>query len=235
MRLIAACPLLALSACTLVVGNGNRTSEAQTVGAFSKIDVGSILNATVGPGSRSVTVTTDQNLQQYVEVSVVGDTLRLRTTSDVSFSGGLGSLRSIDVAVTNDLLEAITASGSADVIAAATPVTTFPIDASGSSNVQVTSLSATNLQVTATGSSDVTVSGTATNGILIAKGSSDVDTKGVSLQTADLELSGSSDLRSSVSTTLTGNLSGDSSATVTGNPASSVNRTGDSDLTLNAP
>jgi hypothetical protein len=229
--LVVAAAVLATSACSAIVGNGNVTTEPRTVGAFTKLEVDSALNVTASLGARAVTITTDQNLQQYVEAAVVGDTLRLRVTPGVS----IGFPSRLEATVANDVLEGVVASGAVHVTGVATPVTALVVTASGASTVTLTSVAATSITADATGASQVTLSGTATSGSLVAEGASLVDTRGVPLTTASVSASGASTIKARVSSTLSGLASGASSVLITGTPASTASASGSSTVQLGQP
>jgi hypothetical protein len=223
---------LALQACgPLVSGNGAFTSEPRTVGAFKRVEVGNALVATLATGARSVTVNTDQNLQQYIEAVVEGDTLKLRVPPLTN----LTSSRPLAVAVVNDLFEGVQASGAAEVTGPATPATPYVVGASGAAKVTLTGLSTTSLEVSASGASRVTLTGTATSATLGASGASIVDVKAVPLQTAAIDISGASTLKARVASTLSGSVSGASTALITGHPASTATPSGASTITFDVP
>lgn len=223
---------LVLAGCGVFVpGNGTFTTQPRTVGAFTKVEVGNAITATLSTGARSVTITTDENLQSYIEAVVEGDTLRLRVPTLTNLS----STRPFTATVVNDVFEGVHASGAAQVTGVATPATTYPVEASGAASVTLTGLSTTTLQVDASGASTVTLTGTATAATLHASGASGVDVRGVPLQSATIDVSGASSLKARVSATLGGSVSGASTALITGSPASTVSVSGASDLRLNQP
>lgn len=216
MRTMLMLSLLALSGCGLafVSGDGRLESQEREVGAFRGVSVHSGLNALVTTGSRSVTVRTDANLQSLVETAVEGEVLQVRLKPGVTITHA----SALEVVVTNDVIEQVSASGGSHVTAGATPVASFPVDASGGSHVTVSGISATSLNATASGGSHLTVSGAATEAAVVGSGGSILDLRAVPLSTANVDLSGGSSLRATISSRVSGSLSGGSTATITGQP-----------------
>jgi hypothetical protein len=223
--------VLSLGACRLETGNGQVTTETRTVGAFKKLEVDSALTVVASLGTPAVQVTTDQNLQQYVEAVVTGETLVLRVTPGVN----LGGASRLEARVVNDVLEGVVGSGAVHVAATASPVASFTAVASGASTVTVSGVDATSLTAEASGASALTVSGAATAGTLTSSGASTLDTRGVPLTSAGVTVSGASTLRAAVGASLSGAVSGASVGLITGHPAQTVSLTGASTLSLDQP
>jgi hypothetical protein len=172
----------------------------------------------------------EDNLHPLVETFVEEDTLVVRVKPSTMVAPG----RTLDVTITNDLLEGLQASGGSRVTAVATPSERFPVTASGGSVVQVTSLSSTEFSIDASGGSEVTVSGAATGAQVEASGGSDLLLQGVPLQWLRVTASGGATVLARVSQTLTGKASGGSTITVIGTPASTVATSGGSQVRVGA-
>lgn len=212
--------------CANVVGNGVLLTETRETGAFRRVSLNSGVHAKVTTGARAVGLKADQNLISLYETVVEGETLVVRAKDG---SVTLPS-KAVEVTVSNDLIEGVTASGGADVLTSATSVDEFVIGASGGSTVILSGLTSQRLVVDASGASKVTVAGTANSGTVNASGASTVDTRGVSLQSATLEVSGGSLVRAAVSQHLAGAASGGSSVVITGTPTGDIALSGASTL-----
>lgn len=225
--LLALALFLALCGCQVVVGNGQLTTTPREVPAFRRLSVSDALNVTATTGARGVAVSADENLQSYIEVLVEGDVLVIRARRGVSLS----SKTPIQATVSNNLLEAVDASGASNVTANVTPVETLRVSASGSSHVTLNGVSSTTVVADASGSSDSTFTGAASTAELSGSGSSDLRLRDLTLGSATIHLSGSSTLWAQISGSVSGDASGASSAFITGTPTSSVQLSGSSKLT----
>jgi hypothetical protein len=221
---------LLLSGCQAVVGSGRVTSTTRDVSAFRRISIASGITANATTGSRSVTIRTDDNLQDLVETVVEGDTLTVRLRPSVL----LASRKELAADITNDLLEGVDASGGAHVTSALTPVGTLRVTGSGGSTIEASPVAATVISLDASGGSDLTLSGAATDGTVVSSGGSDVTIRQLPLDTLHVDISGGSTLAARVALTLSGDVSGGSTATIIGTPSSSVTTSGGSRVTTGA-
>ena len=82
--------LLLLSACDEQVhenGSGTITTETRNVGAFSELEVEGEYEIVLQEGPHSlVTIVTDENLHQYIETVVEGNTLKIKEIEEVEAS-----------------------------------------------------------------------------------------------------------------------------------------------------
>src|SRR5262249_24969121 len=88
--LLAACVVL-IAACHLpgVRGNGHIKTEERQVAAFASLDAGGTFEIQWQSGSPALRITTDENLLNYIENNVSGDTLNLRTRDHVCPTRGI--------------------------------------------------------------------------------------------------------------------------------------------------
>jgi len=217
--------------CQSVAGDGTVSSEVRTVGAFRSLSVGSAITASIIPGSRSLTLRADENLLPLIETKVDGDTLVI----DLAPGKRIDRFTTLQATITNDVLEGVTASGAAIVTGTATATTDFPLTISGASRTTIDSISSTSVTVDASGASAATLEGAATSAKLTGSGASSIDLRQLPVSTAQLELSGGSQLRAQVSSHVGGSLSGASSATIIGTPTVDVAQSGGSHLELASP
>ena len=221
---------LVLSACQGVVGSGNVTTTTRDVSAFRRISIASGINAQASTGTRALTIRADDNLQSLIQTRVENDTLIVQLKPNTL----VGASHTMEAEISNDVFEALDASGGVHVTMTATPVTSFPVTASGGSIVDITGLSATDFAVDASGGSVVTLAGAATRGTANASGGSDLKLTGVPLESLAVSASGGSTISARVSGTLTGSASGGSTISIVGTPASTVDSSGGSQVHLGA-
>jgi hypothetical protein len=228
---LGALGLLLLGCGTTIAPSGTVTTTTRDVSAFRRISIGSGFVAHASAGTRALSIRTSDNLQDLVDTTVSGETLRVQLKPMTSVLG----TATLEATITNDLLEGVEGSGAATITATATPTTAFRVTSSGASKVTVDGISCTTVTVDASGDSTATLSGAATGGTATASGASTVDLKGVPLTTLQADVSGASTIKARVSATLNGSASGASQIIITGSPANSVQTSGASSVQLNAP
>lgn len=222
--------LAALTACQGVVGSGRVTTTTREVPAFRRLAIASGIKVHATPGPRALRVRADDNLQPLIETLVEGDTLLVRLNSQTVATSG-----TMEAEISNDVLEALDASGGAHVTMTATPVGSFVLTASGGSFIDVTGLSSTDFTLDASGGSAVTLAGAATRGTANASGGSQLTLTQVPLESLTLAASGGSTITASVSGSLAGSVSGGSIVNIRGTPASTVESSGGSQVHLGVP
>lgn len=218
---------LALTACQGLVGSGRVVTQDREITPFKRLAVHSGINAVTTNGPRGLTVRTDDNVQSLVETFVQGDTLVVRLQHDTVLMVGR-----VEATISNDVFEALDASGGSNVTITATPITRFDLTASGGSDVQLRGLSSDDFTVDASGGSDVTIEGTANRADVIASGGSTLRLKDVALESLALDASGGSTVNARVSSMITGSASGGSTVTIVGTPTNRVDRSGGSEVSV---
>ncbi len=217
LRRTLALALLSLTACgPLVVGNGKRVTTTRDQPAFTRVDVSSAIELTATPGPAKVTVSTDENLQEFIETFVEGDRLVVRVRDEVN----LGFPHRIFVEVSSPRLEALTASGASTARFGATACDRFELEASGASTVSVTGLDSTLVKANASGSSTVRATGTSKQLDADASGSSSMLIRELSSTNATVRADGASVLQFTATGTASGHASGASTIEIFGHPAS---------------
>src|SRR5581483_9908833 len=163
-------PLITLlSACNAgIFGDGQPQSESRQVDRFRQVSIASGFTALVSLGPQGVTVRTDDNILPFVETFVQGESLVVRVKPGTV----LMNVTALEVAVSNDVMEGVDASGGAIVNATATQVDRFEADASGGSQVHVDQVSSGSIEADASGGSGITLSGAAKSASANASGGS---------------------------------------------------------------
>jgi hypothetical protein len=176
----------------------------------------------------SVEVETDDELADIL-TEVRGSTLTIRRKSSVNFFDWGGDNGS--VSVTLPTLVSLTASGGSEVETQGTFTSErLTIVASGGSDVEI-DVAAGTLEAETSGGSDLTLSGSARSVSVSSTGGSDLNAGRLTADVADVHSSGGSDLTIAVREKITGDASGGSDVTYTGNPPTvDVDTSGGSDV-----
>lgn len=141
-------------------GSGDLVTETRDLTGFDSIEVGSALDLDLRVHPEAdfeVIVTFDDNIIEDVVTRVNGDTLVL----DLDGSFNLEGDPDRKISVVMPALEAIDASGAADVSASGT-TSAYSVDASGASQLDLRQLEATDIEIDVSGASDVDVFATGT-------------------------------------------------------------------------
>ena len=177
------------------IGSGHATTEQFNLTDFTAISASHGFNVVITQGSSySVKVTTDDNLQQYVDVHKGGSTLY------VGLKPGFGiSTTQLKVEVTMPNLTNLQLSGGSQATA---------------QNLNL----AGNLGIDFSGGSRATLSGTAVDLTVGGSGGSNINLQDLQVQNARVDLSGGSQAKVNASGRLDVNLSGGSQLQYRGNP-----------------
>ncbi len=212
-RVFIAMIILISSSC---IGNKNLTpviSEERDVPPFQAIKVqnGIDVYITYGPKDK-IKVETNENTMQYLITEVRNDVLRIYfKRSGVWF-------REARVYVTTNQLKEIDASGGSDVKSENTiDADDLKLKASGGSDIEL-AVNATNLTAEASGGADIMLSGYAVNLVAHTSGGSDLKAFDLTVDKAELEASGGSDIKITVTKELSARASGGADILYKGNP-----------------
>ncbi|MCB0456856.1 MAG: head GIN domain-containing protein [Flavobacteriaceae bacterium] len=207
---------------TKVVGNGNVTTKTVSTGAYDEIKlVGSMDVHLVSGNEGNISVTTDDNLHEYVVIEVKGNELIIKTEKNYY----LKTKNGIHVTVPFQDISEVSLTGSGDidtknVIKAAN----FEVNLTGSGNIKLM-VDATTVETEVTGSGDITMEGTTENLKVTVTGSGDF--KGFDLQsnTTEARVNGSGDAQIVANKNLNARVSGSGDITYKGNPERSDTKT----------
>lgn len=208
---------------TFVTGNGKVISETRSISSiYDSISTEGVGTVIIKNGSPSVVVSTDSNIQEYIETFVEGSTLRIKSrdfTNFVSFSD-------LTVTVTMPSLVSIKNSGTAELSADSFTSSTFQVNLSGTGKITAAALS-TNLKLTNSGTGTITMTGSTININIIHSGTGVVNAGLCPAVNANVTLSGTGDILVSASSYISGYLSGIGSISCYGSPTTkSITRTG---------
>ncbi len=174
----------------LVVGSGEVIEKDVSVSDFDKIDVQGIGSVFVEIGDEeTVRIEAQDNLMEYLEVEVRGDTLEIRQRPGV----GLRPTRPLNFYVTAKALDSITLSGSADVEVEDNLESKkdFTLRLSGAGDITLADLEAESISLKLSGTGDVTAKKwDASNTEIVVSGAGSVKVEEIAADTLETKLSG---------------------------------------------
>lgn len=204
--------------------------ESRPLAGFDAVEVGGGIDLFLRQGTGFVVeVEADDEEAAEIVTEVLGKTLEIRRKSSFKFFGWSGDLGPVHV--TLPALVSLTASGGSDVKTEGTFTgDNLKVVASGGSDV-VIDVSAGTVDVQASGGSDLTLTGSARSASVQSSGGSDLNASRFTADEAQVQSSGGSDLSIAVREKISGDASGGSDVTYTGQPSSvNVNTSGGSDV-----
>jgi hypothetical protein len=198
-----------------VVGSGHVVDVKRTPGAFSKLRVEGSVDVDARPGATpSATVHTDDNLAQFIETEVEGDTLLVRARKGSSFRTH-GPLK---VVVEFSQLTEIQQHGSADVHVFEISSPRLESSITGSGDLKVDHAQLGELRVSIAGSGDVSIDGKADEAHFHIAGSGDVRADQLVARKVEVAVSGSGDAHVNATDALDAHVAGSGDVTYRGHP-----------------
>ncbi len=178
-----------------VVGSGTLRTQEEAVSDFNVVSVASGFRVEItNSSSYSVSITADDNLFTYIQVSKTGNTLTIRLTPGISVQSS-----ALKAEITMPSLREIQFSG-------------------GTIGTAEEFVSTQNSRVELSGGSSLNMKGTANNLVALCSGGSSLDLSDFKVTNADVSFSGGSQGTISLSGVLNANLSGGSRLFYIGNP-----------------
>jgi predicted small secreted protein len=222
--------VLLLSACNtrLIRGSGDLITEVRDVSDFNRVQLdGSGDLIIIQSDGASLSVETDDNLMQYVETDVRGDTLYLgfdnRDFTAVSPTRLRYTLHVID-------LEGMVVDGSGDIESESLETNHLEILIDGSGDIKIDSLFAEEVDITLDGSGRLELAGEVTRQDILSDSSGDYLGGDLHSESADVVLDGSGEVTVWVTESLDVNLDGSGSVNYYGNPTVNSSDSGSGDL-----
>ena len=219
----------------VVVGSGNVETREMDFSGFSRISAGHRFEVEiVQSDSYSISITADDNLFEYIQVSKAGETLRIGLKPTVGYASG-----TLRAEITMPELYELDLSGMTHgTIKGFSTSEDFDLELSGASSLNINDMAAGDISIELSGASrasgDITASGDAqfdlsgaskaeltgsANDILIeASGASQLSLDNFPVNNADVELSGASRATVNLDGRLDADLSGASKLSYIGEP-----------------
>ncbi|MDX2010651.1 MAG: DUF2807 domain-containing protein [Myxococcaceae bacterium] len=213
-RLVSLSLLLVLPACGGggLIGSGRRVTESRDATPFATLEVHSAIVVTATKGPPTLTIEADDNVIGLVRTDVTNDRLVIRLPDGMVL---FPSTKPIEVRLSNERFEGVSASGASEVRFPATRTNTLRLEASGASVLEASGVDADAVLVDLSGASRLVASGRATSMALTVSGSSSATTRELPVDRLTLEVHGASNV-SATAVTVDGALSGASQAELAG-------------------
>ena len=226
-----------LSGCWLfgvVTGSGNLVTEEMDFSDFTRVEVGHAFEVEITQsGSYSVSITADDNLFEYIQVSKSGETLKMGLKSPYGYQSvtlrakiTMPELHGLDLSgatrgtaqgfsSSHDFVLELSGASSLDMVDMSAGDIKF--DLSGAS-VVTGSISAVDAQFDLSGASRVELEGSANNMLITSSGASHLELADFPVRKVDINLSGASEASVNLCVKLDVDLSGGSNLRYIGEP-----------------
>lgn len=194
-------------------GNGNIVEKSQNVNPFDEIEVSGNFNIILVEGeSPKVTITTDENLHDYIEVTRSGDILEIRSKEN------LQSSESNDVVITYQELNSLRAGGASNITNRGVLAGDgFALDLSGAGAVQL-KVDLKKLIVNVSGAGSVELEGKASEQDISMSGAGGLDASRLETKYTQIDISGVGGAEVFVTEVLEASVSGVGGVTYKGDP-----------------
>ena len=202
-----------------VVGNGNVVTKTVNTSDYAGIQAVGSIDVHLQKGVEgTITVTTDDNLQEYIIIEVKDDNmLVIRTKKNTN----LKTKKGIHVTVPFQDISEVSLVGSGDVDSKDAIVTpTLDISVTGSGDM-VLMVDATSINAKVTGSGDMKLSGKATDLEVKISGSGDYEGTSLIAENTQVYISGSGDAEVYAKSSLKARVNGSGGIKYAGNPVKS--------------
>jgi hypothetical protein len=183
-----------------VRGNGDIKTDDRTISAFTEIDAGGAFEIEWQSGSPALRITTDENLLDYIESEVSGDTLRLRTREHI------WPTHDVKVIVSSPTRTGARIRGAVKLTAKQLTGPKFALEASGASHVSL--------------------DGNIDELLADMTGASELNASGLQTKTAEISTTGAGDAEVAVAETLKVAITGAGKVSYSGNPTIEKHITG---------
>ncbi|MET0637092.1 MAG: head GIN domain-containing protein [Chitinophagaceae bacterium] len=227
--LISFLSLAVLSSCRMLSsrsehGDGNVISQTRNFSGFNGVEVGGAIDVYVTSDSNySVKVETDQNLQEFVDVFMDGNTLRIgnKDYTNVEPSG------QIKVYVSGPAFSKLGASGASNIYSTGrlTSSSRLDIDLSGACSVKL-DIKAPEVEVEMSGACNAELTGETKDLRVDGSGSTGLKAFGLLAENVDVDLSGAGDAEVYASVKLNAGTSGAASIEYKGTASVSTDISG---------
>ena len=198
-----------------VKGNGTITTKTVAITPYNHLNVVGSMDITLVEGDEtSITVTTDENVHEYVEITSGGGVLKISLKNVTSLSTKKG----IKITVPFRDLNEVSLVGSGDIQSdKRINADIFMVSLTGSGDITL-EINSQQIDAKLTGSGDVSLKGTATNIEIKVSGSGDFDAKNLEADNAEAYVSGSGDATVYAKKSLKARVNGSGDISYKGNP-----------------
>ena len=198
----------------IITGSGNLVTETYDYSDFTILEVGNGFDVELTRSNAySIEITTDDNVQEYLDVTKSGDTLRIRLTGFRSYSSV-----TLEAKITMpDIYEITLSGGSQGEITGFSSSNDFSAALSGGSGLEG-NITTGDAEFDLSGGSRVTLVGSGNDLVIKSSGGSHLTLESFPIENADINISGGGSATINISGTLDINLSGGSKVIYVGEP-----------------
>ena len=189
------------------------TTKTRSVGEYDTIKVVGFLDVYLEKGTESqITVTTDENLHEYLKIEVQDNTLILKTKEEINIKTQMG----VRITVPFEIISKLALVGSGNIESKDTiSVNNFDVSVTGSGNI-IFPVKTIEFKALVAGSGGITVAGTATDAEVKLLGSGDFNGFNLNAQNTKVSISGSGEAELIANKNLIAKSNGSGDITVAG-------------------
>ena len=199
-----------------ISGNGEVTTKTISTGDYDIIEATGFMDVHLVKGNEgNITVRTDNNLQEYIQVEVKDNRLILTTKGEVY----LETKKGVHITVPFDVISKVALTGSGDIETKdVIKVNEFAASVTGSGDV-VLAVEASKVRAKITGSGDMSLSGSTSNIEVNVSGSGDFNGFNMDSQNTNVSVTGSGDAKVVANESLVARVNGSGDIVYKGKPA----------------
>jgi len=187
---VALVAMVVLAGC--VQGSGNVITESRDVSEFDEVELRGIGRLEITQGTTTeLSVTADDNLMQYIETKVEGDTLQISVKHRSLPFFTVNPTETIVYELTVPSLTRVSLSGSGKIVVDGLETDEFTVEISGSGDLEASDLRADSFTYQLSGSGKATVSGKVDSQDVQVSGSGRLEAGDLQSAEAFIEISGS--------------------------------------------
>lgn len=198
-----------------ISGNGNVTTVERTTGDYDKIGVAGMFDVELVSGKEGkLTITAEENLLEYIETEVQGNSLKIKVRKGVNLKPRKG----IHIVVPFKDISEVSLAGSGDIVGRDLITSDhFETNLAGSGDIDL-AVEAGQLESNIAGSGDIKLHGKA--GVYDGRvsGSGDIDARDLKAGDVNAAISGSGDIHVHCDGKLEARISGSGNVLYSGNP-----------------
>ena len=200
-----------------IKGNGNVVTIERNTSDYDGVSVSGFYEVELVDGQEgNLTLKGEDNILDYIETEVKGGTLHIKSINNKTLIPSRGE--GVFITIPVEEIDKIRLSGSGDFSGDKTLKTDdLDIQISGSRNIDLT-IDAIEVSVMTSDSSNIRLKGDSEEFTVRSSGSSNVRAFDLETQEATFELSGSSDVETTVNESITSRVSGSGNVSYRGNP-----------------
>ena len=201
-----------------IKGNGNTVTIDRSVGAYDAVAMAGWFDVDLVQGKEGeITLEGESNLLEYIKTEVKDGKLVIKVEKGVNLKPSSWD-DGIRITVPVDRIDALTLSGSGDIVGKKTIKTdTFKTTMSGSGDITV-DVEANMVEASMSGSGDINLSGSTENFEATISGSGDIKAYDLEADNVNATVSGSADIKVTANKMLKARVSGSGDISYRGNP-----------------